>query len=123
MAAAIGLPQVSSARKAPLMRQPASKPAFSAASPVLEPPVRPPEAMSPRSAPAQKPEVLPEVNTAPLMAASVAMRSMSWGSSSMTLEVRVFMLRPGTSKVTSAIPSASTSILKVSMVIFLRRVR
>jgi len=81
--------------------------------------------MSPRSAPAQKPLVLPEVITAPLMAASERIRSTTCGSSSMTLEVRVFMDRPGTSKVMSAMPSASTSILKVSMVILsrIRRVR
>src|SRR3990167_9698156 len=112
MAAATGLPQVSSARKAPFSFQPASN-AFCRS----PPPDRTPPAMSPRSAPAQKPEALPEVMTAPLMDSSVLMRSTSSGISFITEEVRVFIERPGTSKAMTAMPSASMSILKFSIVI------
>ncbi len=84
-----------------------------------------PEAMSPRSAPAQKPVGLPEVMTTPLMASSVLIFSTRAGISAMTADVRVFIERPGTSKATVAMPSASMSILKFSMVICsrIRRVR
>jgi hypothetical protein len=53
---------------------------------------RPPPPSSPRSAPAQKPVVLPEVITAPLMAASVLMRSTTSPISRITEAVRVFIV-------------------------------
>ena len=84
-----------------------------------------PPAMSPRSAPAQKPDALPEVRTTPLMLSSPFTVSTHSGISFMTPEVRVFMDRPGTSKVTVAMPSPSISILKFSMSLLprIRRVR
>ncbi len=117
MAAATGLPQVSRARNALFSAKPASKAAFRPSSPGLPPPRPPLPPSSPRSAPAQKPLALPEVITAPLMAASDLMVSTTSPISLMTEAVRVFIERPGTSKVTRATPSESTSILKFSMVL------
>src|SRR5262249_54406410 len=57
----------------------------------------------------------PAVTTTPLMAASVATLSTSAPSSSITLELMTFIERPGISQVTSAIPSASTSVLKFAI--------
>ena len=64
-----------------------------------------------RSAPPQN-ESLPEVNTAPLMAASVATRSAIAASSSMTFSSMTFIERLGMFQVTSAMPSASVSMVK-----------
>ena len=113
MAAATGLPQVSSWRSvwesAPTLRAWSADLSAALWSPWV---VRSP--ISPRSAPAQKPEALPEQITAPLIAASVLMRSISLGKSRIAPAVMVFIERPGTSKVTSATPSASTSRVMVS---------
>src|SRR3984885_15642061 len=70
-----------------------------------------------RSAPAAKPS-LPEVNTAPLIAASLAISSTIWPSSPMISVLITFIDRPGMSQVMSAIPSASVS--KRKLVRFMR---
>src|SRR5262245_20725236 len=67
-----------------------------------------------RSAPPQKAS-LPEVTTTPLMAVSAATLSTSAPNSSITPVLMTFMERPAMSQVTSAIPSASTSILKFAI--------
>src|SRR5512138_2756238 len=65
-----------------------------------------------RSAPPPKVS-LPEVMTAPLTAASAATFSTSPSSSSITEKSITFIDLPGMSQVTSAMPSASTSNLKL----------
>jgi hypothetical protein len=64
-----------------------------------------------RSAPAQNAS-FPEVMTTPFTAASAVICSMIAASSSMTVASMTFMLRPGASQVTSAMPSPSVSIVK-----------
>ena len=67
-----------------------------------------------RSAPPQKAS-LPEVMTAPLMAASVATFSTMSVSSPITSIEMTFIERPRVSQVMSAMPSASTSSLKLAI--------
>src|SRR5262249_35499179 len=67
-----------------------------------------------RSAPPQKAS-LPEVTTAPLMAASAVTLSTNAPNSSITLVVMTFIERSAISQVISAIPSASTSSLKLAI--------
>src|SRR6185312_4985735 len=67
-----------------------------------------------RSAPAQN-VALAEVTTAPLMAASATTFSTSAASSSMTSTLMTFIERPAMSQVSSAMPSASTSKVKLLM--------
>src|SRR5690606_38258551 len=57
---------------------------------------------------------LPEVLTAPLIAASLAIRSTSADNSSIAARSMRFIERPGMSQVRSAMPSASMSSLKLS---------
>ena len=64
-----------------------------------------------RSAPAEKAS-LPEVITTPLTAASAVVWSTMAPSSSTVVVSSTFIERPGMSHVTSAMPSASVSILK-----------
>jgi hypothetical protein len=66
-----------------------------------------------RSAPAQNVS-LPEVMTTPLIAASLATSSTMALSSSMTFKSITFIERPGLSQVTSAMPSESVAILKLT---------
>jgi hypothetical protein len=65
-----------------------------------------------RSAPPEKVS-LPDVMTAPLMASSPATLSTILSNSSITSSVKTFIERPGMSQVTSAMPSASVSSLKL----------
>ena len=65
--------------------------------------------MSLRSAPATNAPGLPEVMIAPLIAASVAMRSTAAARSAVSSGVRTFIGRPGTSMVRIAMPSRSMS--------------
>src|SRR5262245_37234620 len=67
-----------------------------------------------RSAPPQN-AALPEVMTAPLIAASLVTLSTTVPSSSMASIVMTFIERSGMSHVINAIPSASTSILKLAI--------
>ena len=67
-----------------------------------------------RSAPPQKAS-LAEVITAPLMAASAVTFSTMESSSAITSMVMTFMERSAMSQVTSAMPSLSTSNLKLGM--------
>ncbi len=114
IAAATGLPQVSSARNSLLMANTASNRAARPASVVTcGLAIRLP--ISPRSAPAQKPLALPEVITAPLIAASLRSRSTISPSSRITSAVSVFIERPGASKVTSATPCSSVARVKLFM--------
>ncbi len=69
-----------------------------------------------RSAPPENAS-LPEVTTAPLIAGSVATCSMIWPISFVTSSVKTFIERPGLSQVMSAMPSASTSTLKLTQLI------
>ncbi len=71
------------------------------------------DSSSVRSAPAQNVS-LPEVTTAPLIAASAAIFSTIFDNSSITARSMTFIERPGMSQVMSAMPSASTSSLKLS---------
>ena len=75
--------------------------------------LRPSDSSSVRSAPAQNVS-LPEVITTPLTAASPASCSTSAASSSMPASEITFIERPGTSQVTSAMPSPSMSTLKLT---------
>ena len=70
-----------------------------------------------RSAPPQNVS-LPEVTTAPLMAASLATFSTIASSSSITFASMTFIERPGMFQVTSAMPSASTSKVKLVKAMF-----
>ena len=65
-----------------------------------------------RSAPPEKVS-LPEVMTAPLTASSPATWSMILSSSSITSSVKTFIDLSGMSQVTSAMPSASVSTVKL----------
>src|SRR5262245_44654912 len=67
-----------------------------------------------RSAPAPNAS-LPEVTTTPLTAASAATLSTSASSSSTTVKSITFIDLPGMSQVISAMPSASTSNLKLAI--------
>src|SRR3981081_4125792 len=75
-----------------------------------------------RSAPTQNVS-LSEVMTAPLIAASFAIVSTIAESSSITFKSIPFIARPGASQLTSAMPSASVSSLKLAMALRLLRVR
>src|SRR5262245_61949988 len=106
MAAATGLPQVSSRRYREEIFQTQSVPCFSVrccANTV---------ATSLRSAPAWK-ALPPEVSTAPLMAGSVTIRSTTAARSAENSGVITFIGRPGTFMVTSATPSWSTCVVMV----------
>ncbi|MNE80464.1 hypothetical protein D3C80_1770350 [compost metagenome] len=112
MAAATGLPTVSSARSARLMREVAGR-AASRAGPSAWPPAVSPS--SPRSAPAQKPFALPEARIAPLIATSSRIVATMASMSATALSVKVFIVRPGTSNRKVATPSASTETVKLFM--------
>src|SRR5258705_8118628 len=75
-----------------------------------------------RSAPKQNAS-LSEVMTAPVIAASFVIVSTTAESSSTSFKSITFIAGPGASQLTSAMPSASVSSLKLAMALRLLRVR
>ena len=110
-----GLPDVSSLRHRPPMRPALSNSSFAAFSGSLAFSLAKMASIfcsMVRSAPPEKLS-LPEVITAPLMPASAATWSMILSSSSITSSVKTFIERSGMFQVTSAMPSASVSTVKL----------
>ena len=126
IAAAMGLPQVSSRlRISGYCRTPSTKARIAASLPsalARRAYSWPAVSSIVRSAPAAKPS-LPDVNTAPLIASSLAILSTIRPSSPTTSLLITFIERPGMSQVTRATPSASVSKRKLVrfMVAGLRR--
>src|SRR5271156_2938812 len=116
IAAAMGLPQVSSRlRMSGYCRTPSTKARIAASLPsalARRAYSWPAVSSIVRSAPAAKPS-LPDVNTAPLIASSVAILSTIRPSSPTTSLLITFIERPGMSQVTRATPSASVSKRKL----------
>ncbi len=108
MAAATGLPQVSSFLSA-LWNciTPLNRAAMASCSLILPPEEEALPSISSSAAPAQKPFSLPEVMTTPLMVSSPETFSATCAISAMAELVSTFIERPGTSHVRVTMPSAS----------------